>query len=86
MTKKAITFKDIENLDYHQFNKLSQKNGEDLFNPNDILDIQEGISEESEQDEILRKFISKSQTYSRHKKRSVIDENIFQKQPTKMSD
>jgi len=61
MTKKAITFWDIENLNYHQFNKLSLKHGEDLFNPADFLDIQdpEG-SDDSEKDEILKKFISKS--------------------------
>lgn len=55
MLKKAMTFGDIEKLNYQQINMVSNKYGEDEFNPHDILDLNEDVSE-SDQDEILRKY------------------------------
>ena len=55
MINKAMTFEDIEKLNYQQINMVSNKYGEDEFNPNDILDLNEDLSE-SDQDEILKKY------------------------------
>ena len=65
MMKKAMTFEDIEKLNYKQINMVSNKYGEDEFNPNDILDMNDDVSE-SDQDEILRKYKAPSQHPSMH--------------------
>jgi hypothetical protein len=43
--KKAMTFEDIEKLNYKQINMVSNKYGEDEFNPNDIFDMNDDHSE-----------------------------------------
>ena len=55
IVNKPMTFDDIEKLNYKQFNQVSNKYGEDEFNPADIFDARADGSE-SEQDEILKKF------------------------------
>jgi hypothetical protein len=55
--KKHMTFEDIEKLNYQQINMVSNKYGEDEFNPHDIFDMNDDPSE-SDQDEVLRRFRS----------------------------
>lgn len=58
VTKPVFTFDDIEKLDYLEINHISNKYGEDEFNPRDLLDADE--SDGSETEEILKRFRTKS--------------------------
>ena len=53
--KNAFTFEDIEKLNYQQINMVSNKYGEDEFNPNEFFGHDDDVSE-SDQDEILRRY------------------------------
>ena len=55
MLKNAFTFDDIEKLNYQQINMVSNKYGEDEFNPNEFFGQDDEVSE-SDQDEILRRY------------------------------
>lgn len=55
MTKKAMTFEDIEKLNYQQINLVSKQYGEDEFNPNEFFGQDDEVSE-SDQDEILKRY------------------------------
>ena len=55
MLKNAFTFEDIEKLNYKQINMVSNKYGEDEFNPNEFFGQDDEVSE-SDQDEILRRY------------------------------
>ena len=55
ITNKAVTFGDIEKLSYLQINQVSNKYGEDEFNPHDLLGAQDDGSDNSD-DEILNRF------------------------------
>ena len=55
MLKNTFTFDDIEKLNYQQINMVSNKYGEDEFNPNEFFGQDDEVSE-SDQDEILRRY------------------------------
>jgi hypothetical protein len=45
MLKNAFTFDDIEKLNYQQINMVSNKYGEDEFNPNEFFGQDDEVSE-----------------------------------------
>ena len=60
VTKPAFSFDDLDKLDYAEINLISNKYGEEEFNPKDMLDFNEDGSDGSEEDEIMRRFRNKS--------------------------
>jgi hypothetical protein len=57
LTNNVVNFQDIQKLNYKQINKVSDKFGEETFNPNDILDLNNYDSESEE--EVLKKYNKK---------------------------
>lgn len=60
--KPGMTFDDLEKLDYSDINVISNKYGEEGFDPKELLDFDENASDASESNEILQKYKKKTPT------------------------
>lgn len=55
-----MTFDDLDKLDYSDINVISNKYGEEGFDPKKLLDFDENESDGSETNEILQRYKRKS--------------------------
>ena len=54
-----MTFDDLEKLDYSDINVISNKYGEEGFDPKELLDFDENASDASDSNDIMQKYKKK---------------------------